>query len=72
MQSARIRPPLIVAERIDWVSLYCGCGKAGHIQDNFANLLEANTDQIDRFVPDRFAYFDVKLIGRVKKHAKRR
>lgn len=22
--------------------------------------------------PDRFAYFDVKLIGRVKEHAKRR
>ncbi|MFE2580252.1 hypothetical protein [Streptomyces sp. NPDC059378] len=39
-----IRPSLIQAERIDWASLRCGCGKTGaHIPETFANLLEART-----------------------------
>ncbi|MFD8002087.1 hypothetical protein [Streptomyces mirabilis] len=37
-----IRPSLIQAERVDWASLRCGCGKTGaHIPETFANLLEA-------------------------------
>jgi hypothetical protein len=39
-----IRPSLIQAERVDWASLRCGCGKTGaHIPETFARLLEATT-----------------------------
>ncbi|MEV0185445.1 hypothetical protein AB0I54_40200 [Streptomyces sp. NPDC050625] len=38
-----VRPSLIQAERVDWASLRCGCGKTGaHIPETFANLLEAS------------------------------
>ncbi|MFD8301559.1 hypothetical protein ACFV29_04245 [Streptomyces sp. NPDC059690] len=40
------RPSLIQAERVDWASLRCGCGKTGaHIPETFANLLAADTPQ---------------------------
>ncbi|CAM5619637.1 hypothetical protein [Streptomyces canus] len=39
-----IRPSLIQAERVNWASLRCGCGKTGaHIPETFASLLEATT-----------------------------
>lgn len=39
-----IRPSLIQAERVDWASLRCGCGKTGaHVPEAFASLLEATT-----------------------------
>ena len=32
----RVRPSLIQAERVDWASLRCGCGKSGaHIPETF-------------------------------------
>ncbi|MFJ4481842.1 hypothetical protein ACIP3D_05825 [Streptomyces longwoodensis] len=38
-----VRPSLIQAERVDWASLRCGCGKTGaHIPETFAHLLEAS------------------------------
>lgn len=42
----RVRPSLIQAERVDWASLRCGCGRSGaHVPDTFAALLEATTPQ---------------------------
>jgi hypothetical protein len=39
-----LRPSLIQAERVDWASLRCGCGKTGaHIPETFASLLVAGT-----------------------------
>ena len=39
-----VRPSLIQAERVDWASLRCGCGKTGaHIPETFASLLVAGT-----------------------------
>ncbi|MER6424071.1 hypothetical protein [Streptomyces sp. NPDC001137] len=41
-----VRPSLIQAERVDWASLRCGCGKTGaHIPETFASLLVAVTPQ---------------------------
>ncbi|MEU3508450.1 hypothetical protein ABZ733_11065 [Streptomyces longwoodensis] len=38
-----VRPSLIQAERVDWASLRCGCGKTGaHIPETFARLVEAS------------------------------
>ncbi|MGW2569408.1 hypothetical protein [Streptomyces sp. NPDC001537] len=41
-----VRPSLIQAERVDWASLRCGCGKTGaHVPESFASLLVAGTPQ---------------------------
>ncbi|WP_406446320.1 hypothetical protein OHB14_44875 [Streptomyces sp. NBC_01613] len=41
-----VRLSLIQAERVDWGSLRCGCGKTGaHIPETFASLLVAGTPQ---------------------------
>ncbi|MFE3036897.1 hypothetical protein ACFXKY_35245 [Streptomyces canus] len=40
------RSSLIQAERVDWASLRCGCGKTGaHIPETFASLLVAGMPQ---------------------------
>lgn len=37
---------MIQAERVDWASLRCGCGKTGaHMPETLASLLAAQTSQ---------------------------